>query len=61
MAMTIRAALDAVPARLARDPELDVGHYGRELADLFHIATRPEGNPPESAPPMRDRSVEGDR
>ncbi|MFY9672291.1 MAG: TetR/AcrR family transcriptional regulator [Trebonia sp.] len=44
MAMTIRATLDAVPARLARDPDLDLGHYGRELADLFDIATRPEGS-----------------
>jgi len=40
MAMAIRATLDAVPARLARDPGLDLGHYGRELADLFHLATR---------------------
>ena len=40
MAMAIRAALDAVPTRLARDPGLDLAHYGRELADLFHIATR---------------------
>jgi AcrR family transcriptional regulator len=39
MAMAIRATLDAVPARLARDPGLDLGHYGRELADLFQIAT----------------------
>src|SRR5262249_9536469 len=40
IAMAIRATLDAVPARLARDPELDLDHYGRELADVFHIATR---------------------
>jgi AcrR family transcriptional regulator len=46
MAMTIRATLDAVPARLARDPGLDLDHYGRELAALFHIATRPEGSDP---------------
>ena len=39
MALAIRAALDAVPARLARDPGLDLDHYGRELADLFQIAT----------------------
>jgi AcrR family transcriptional regulator len=42
MAMAIRAALDAVPTRLARDPGLDLGRYGRELADLFHTATRPD-------------------
>lgn len=41
MALTIRATLDAVSARLARDPDLDLDHYGRELADLFLIATRP--------------------
>ena len=41
MAMAIRAALDAVPARLAHDPDLDLGHHARELAGLFLIATRP--------------------
>ncbi len=46
MAMAIRSALDAVPARLARDPGLDLAHYGRELADLFQIATRPGGRHP---------------
>jgi TetR/AcrR family transcriptional regulator, fatty acid metabolism regulator protein len=51
MAMAIRAALDAVPARLARDPGLDLGHYGRELAALFHIATRPEGSHPGATHP----------
>src|SRR5262249_54576023 len=46
MAMAIRAAIDSIGARLARDPALDVAHCGRELADLFHLATRPEGNHP---------------
>jgi TetR/AcrR family fatty acid metabolism transcriptional regulator len=46
MALAIRATLDAVPARLARDPSLDLDHYGRELADLFQIATRPEVSRP---------------
>ena len=45
MAMAIRAGIDAVPARLARDPDLDIGHHARELADLFQVATRP-GEPP---------------
>jgi TetR/AcrR family transcriptional regulator, fatty acid metabolism regulator protein len=45
MAMAIRAAINAVPAQLARDPALDVGHHAREIADMFHIATRP-GEPP---------------
>jgi len=39
MALAIRAALDAVPARLARDPSLDLDHYGHELAGLFQVAT----------------------
>jgi hypothetical protein len=51
MAMAIRAALDAVPARLARDPDLDLDHYGRELTALFHIATRPEGSDPGTTRP----------
>jgi AcrR family transcriptional regulator len=45
MAMAIRAAINAVPAQLARDPALDVGHHAREIADMFHIATRPGGHP----------------
>lgn len=45
MAMAIRAAIDAVPPRLARDPELDVEHCGRELADLFDHATRNDAKP----------------
>jgi TetR/AcrR family transcriptional regulator, fatty acid metabolism regulator protein len=52
MATAIRAALDAVPAQLARDPGLDLGHYGRELAGLFHLATQPMEEPwsPTSSP-----------
>jgi hypothetical protein len=54
MAMAIRAALDAVPARLARDPDLDIGRYSRELADLFEAATSPaEGNPGAVSPPAK--------
>jgi AcrR family transcriptional regulator len=45
MAMAIRATINAVPAQLARDPALDVGHHAREIADMFHIATRPGSNP----------------
>jgi len=45
MAMAIRSAINAMPAQLARDPALDIGHYARELADLFHIATRPGESP----------------
>jgi len=43
MAMAIRAAIDAVPPALARDPEFDARHYARELADLFDVATRSHG------------------
>jgi TetR/AcrR family transcriptional regulator, fatty acid metabolism regulator protein len=52
-AMAIRAALDAVPPRLARDPDLDIGRYGRELADLFLAATRPGEGHPGAAPPAK--------
>jgi AcrR family transcriptional regulator len=45
MAMAIRSAINAVPAQLARDPALDVGHHAREIADMFHIATRPGSHP----------------
>ncbi len=40
MAGAIRAAIDAVPRALARDPTLDVEHHARELAALFDLATR---------------------
>jgi TetR/AcrR family transcriptional regulator, fatty acid metabolism regulator protein len=53
VAMAIRAALDAVPARLARDPDLDIGRYGRELADLFGAAIRPGPDDPGSASPTK--------
>jgi TetR/AcrR family transcriptional regulator, fatty acid metabolism regulator protein len=52
-ALAIRAALDAVPPRLARDPGLDVGRYGRELADLFQAATLPGASHPGTAPPVK--------
>ncbi|MES1249014.1 MAG: TetR/AcrR family transcriptional regulator [Actinomycetota bacterium] len=41
MAMAIRAAIDSVARRLARDPSLDVDHYAREIADTFERATGP--------------------
>ena len=56
MAMAIRAAINAVPAQLARDPALDVGHHARELADTFHIGTRPGEGP--RAPSTSDQSSE---
>jgi hypothetical protein len=44
MATAIRAAIDAVPRRLANDPEVDVEYYGRELSDLFDLAVRREAH-----------------
>jgi AcrR family transcriptional regulator len=41
MAMAIRAAIDAVPPRLAREPGFDLAHYARELAGIFDLATSP--------------------
>lgn len=52
VASAIRAAIDAVPRRLASDPELDIAHYGRELAELFELATRKEEH-------VRDHDPEG--
>lgn len=52
LATAIRAAIDAVPRRLANDPELDLAHYGRELADLFDLATRKDRH-------VRDHDSEG--
>ena len=57
MAMAIRAAINAVPAHLARGSALDIGHHAHELADLFHIATRPAGSP--RGPAASQQSSEG--
>lgn len=45
MAVAIRGAIDQVPLRLARDPDLDIDRYARELVALFGRATgrEPEG------------------
>jgi AcrR family transcriptional regulator len=43
MAMAIRAAIDAAPPRLAREPGFDLVHYARELAGIFDLATSPPG------------------
>jgi TetR/AcrR family fatty acid metabolism transcriptional regulator len=47
MALAIRGAIDQVPPRMARYPDLDVDHHARELATLFDLATRAEAHPPE--------------
>jgi AcrR family transcriptional regulator len=51
VAGAIRAAIDAVPRALARDPALDVEHQARELATLFDLATRS----PDPGPRKRGR------
>jgi AcrR family transcriptional regulator len=56
MAMAIRAAINAVPAQLTRDPALDVGHHANELADMFHLATRPGDS--SRGPSTRQQSPE---
>lgn len=47
MAEAIRAAIDAVPRRMAASPGLDVDLYRRELAGLFDLATRAAAAPSE--------------
>jgi hypothetical protein len=39
MATAIRTAIDAVPPRLAREPDVNAACQGRELADLFEAPT----------------------
>jgi AcrR family transcriptional regulator len=40
VAHTLRAAIDALPPRLAVEPDLDLDAFARELTELFDIATR---------------------
>jgi TetR/AcrR family transcriptional regulator, fatty acid metabolism regulator protein len=40
MAVAIRAAIDALPRRLAHDPDLDIDNYATEIATVFQLATR---------------------
>ena len=49
-ATALLAIIDAVPPRMARDPDFDVARYGREVAGLFDAATRRPA-PPETGPP----------
>lgn len=39
MAFAIRGAIDAVPPRLARDPDFDIDAYANVLASTFELAT----------------------
>jgi TetR/AcrR family transcriptional regulator, fatty acid metabolism regulator protein len=40
MAVAIRGAIDSAPHRLVRDPDFDIDHYAREIANIFDLATR---------------------
>ena len=42
MAIAIRAAIEAASPRLASDPEFDIDSYAKEIAAVFHLATRME-------------------
>ena len=42
MAVSIKAALDALLGQLASDPDLDLEAYGAELVGLFERASRPD-------------------
>lgn len=42
MALAIRAAIDAIAGRIARDPDLDVDNHAKEIAHIFDLATRAE-------------------
>ncbi len=49
MALAIRGAIDQVPQRMARYPDLDIDHYARELAASFDRATRGEPERPDGS------------
>ena len=49
-ATALMAIIDAVPPRMARDPDFDVARYGREVAGLFDAATRRPAPPQTGAP-----------
>jgi TetR/AcrR family transcriptional regulator, fatty acid metabolism regulator protein len=44
LALTIIQAIDGVPPLLAREPNLDVQLYAKELATVFALATRKESS-----------------
>jgi len=43
VAIAIRAAIDAAPARLSADPQFDIDGYTRNLIQMFDLATRAGG------------------
>ncbi len=40
MAIAIRAAIDTAPPLLSHDPDFDIDHYAKEIANIFERATR---------------------
>jgi AcrR family transcriptional regulator len=54
-AMAIMAVIDAVPPRMARDPDFDVAGYGQEVAALFDAATRRPAAPATGGPAPSER------
>ena len=56
MAMAIRAAINAVPAQLARDPALDISHHAHELAGY---STSPPGPPKTPQTPHHTAATGG--
>ncbi len=40
IAIAIRAAIDAAPARLAADSQFDIDGYAKDITDAFELATR---------------------
>ena len=54
MAIAIRAAIDAVPSRLAPAPEFDIDNYASEIVTVFDLATRIEARH-DPWPPLLNR------
>lgn len=54
MAVTIRAAIDAVAFRLSAEPDLDLDLYAHELANLFDQATRSRDSPRAKEPTAQE-------
>lgn len=59
MALAIRSAIDAVARKQAKDPDLDVETYAKEIARIFDRATRNPSGPSRQAEPARGANVTG--
>ena len=40
IAIAVRAAIDAAPARLSADPQFDIDAYAQNIIQAFDLATR---------------------